>query len=221
VRPDRVHSDLVVRACDPSALCTEQRLVLTIVDARQRPALERIGDKQVDEGKPLQVFIRAVDPDHELVELTATPLPAGATFVDEGTGHGTLLWKPGLDQAGTYNITVKAFDGSLEDAEAMTITVRETSLTISGIVEDEFHKPFQGATIALSRPGDHVREAITNAKGRYLAPNLPPGAYTIKPEYRADPSRPTPYGYHFSPLSRRVELGTSDQRDINFEAVEN
>jgi len=220
-RGSKSYPETVFEVCDPQPLCAQTAIVFSVADARQRPDLGHIGDREVDEGKSLRFGLQASDPDGDSIVLTAEPLPDGATFVDEGRGSGLWVWVPRVDQAGTYPVTFTASDGGLEDSEAVTFTVNEVSRSISGIVEDEYRKPFANASVRLARAGGRAHDALTDAKGRYLATGLEPGVYTVKVGYRTDPSRPTGVGYHFSPLSVRVDITEGDQRDVNFSAVEN
>jgi hypothetical protein len=220
-RGTKSYPEITFSVCDPEPLCAETFIVFTVQDARQRPELARIGDREVDEGKSLRFAVQASDPDGDSLVLTAEPLPDGATFVDEGRGSGLWVWAPRLDQAGAHVVTFAASDGGLEDSETVTFTVNEVSRAISGTIEDDYHKPFAGAIVKLSRAGGRVHEARTDARGRYLAAGLEPGQYTVRVEYRSDPSRPTGVGYHFSPLSQRVDITETDRRDVDFLAVEN
>jgi len=46
------------------------------------------------------------------VTLSATGLPSGATFVDNGDNTGTFVWTPGYRQAGTYLVTFRGDNGA-------------------------------------------------------------------------------------------------------------
>ncbi len=215
----KVYQEVRFEACDPEQQCAGQRTTIKVVNTNRRPLLDRIGDRSVEERKPLTFEVQASDPDHETVRIAASPLPAGATFTDRGTGTGVLSWTPREDQAGSYAITVVATDGSLEDAETIRVSVRETSLTIAGKILTDTGGRLAGATIELARAGERSYYATTDEKGLYRASDLPPGTYILRPSIRSSNNLPTSRILHFSPLSRQVELIDHDQRDINFTAL--
>jgi hypothetical protein len=85
------------------------------------PVLQPIGNKAVNEGKLLTFDISATDVDPgDTITYSALNLPAGASF-----GGSTFSWQPGYDQAGSYLVTFRAYDGTASDQETITITVNE------------------------------------------------------------------------------------------------
>ena len=87
------------------------------------PVLTAIGPKSVAEAQNLNFNVSATDSDSTTPTLTTSSLPANATFVDNGNGAGTFNFNPDYAQAGIYNITFVASDGSLADTEIVAITV--------------------------------------------------------------------------------------------------
>ncbi len=71
--------------------------------------------------------MEASDPDGTIPSLSATPLPALATFVDQGNGVGIFDWTPAVGQAGQYKITFTASDGTLKDTQRITLTISSSS----------------------------------------------------------------------------------------------
>jgi hypothetical protein len=70
--------------------------------------------------------ITATDDDPSLIlTMSATNLPTGSSFVDNGDNTGTFSWTPTLTQAGTYNPVFHASDGRLTTDYTVTITVEE------------------------------------------------------------------------------------------------
>jgi formylglycine-generating enzyme required for sulfatase activity len=74
----------------------------------------------------LSFKVSAADPDPgQTLELTATPLPAGATFTPSGRS-GVFTWTPAPDQEGSYTITFQASDNgtpALSETKTVMITV--------------------------------------------------------------------------------------------------
>ncbi len=91
------------------------------------PVLNAIGDQAVDEGQLLSFPVTASDADGDPLTLTATSLPAGATFVDNGDGTGSFDWISTFDQAGSYAVTFEVSDGEDVASETITITVNNVN----------------------------------------------------------------------------------------------
>jgi len=92
----------------------------------QPPVLAPIGDKSVATGNDLTFTVTATDdgqPDGTL-SLSASNLPAGATFTDNNDGTGDFQWL-NAGPAGTTNTTFTVSDGQLQDAETIAITVSD------------------------------------------------------------------------------------------------
>lgn len=101
--------------------------VLTVTAVNDPPVLNSVGSRSVNEETLLQFTITAGDPNDvpaNTVTLSATGLPAGATFT---AATGVFAWTPSEAQQGPYVVTFMATDDgtpNLNDSEAVTITVR-------------------------------------------------------------------------------------------------
>jgi len=91
--------------------------------APDAPVLQFIPDRSRAEGQQLSFIVEASDPDGATPSLFAAPLPALATFADQGNGTGIFDWTPAAGQAGRYEITFRASDGILEDTQRVVITI--------------------------------------------------------------------------------------------------
>src|ERR1044071_3698639 len=58
-------------------------------------------------------------------------------------------------------------------------TYRQDTGGITGIVSDEQGGVIPGASVQIKRGNVVVRTIVTNANGRYLASDLPPGIYDV------------------------------------------
>ena len=79
------------------------------------------------ENAPLIVSVAVSDPEFDPIEqLTASPLPDGATFSLSPDRHrGTFTWTPVCFQAGEYTITFSAYSGITSTA-TLHLTIRPT-----------------------------------------------------------------------------------------------
>src|SRR3989344_504811 len=59
-----------------------------IIILNHPPVLNPIGNKIIDENELLQFNVNAYDQDNDPLTLTATNLPQGASFTDNGNGNG-------------------------------------------------------------------------------------------------------------------------------------
>ncbi len=92
--------------------------------ANQPPVLAAIGAKMGTEGQALAFTVTATDPDAgDTLSLTATPLPSGASFTDNGDGTGSFAWTPAVGQANIYSVTFSVSDGSGTAMETVSITI--------------------------------------------------------------------------------------------------
>ena len=104
-----------------------QEITFTLIPANsnQPPELAPIGNKTINEGDAFSFIVTATDSDlDDTVDLFATNLPSGSTFIDNGNRTGTFNWTPTTSQAGTYaNVHFEVTDGTVTDSEDITITV--------------------------------------------------------------------------------------------------
>jgi len=103
----------------------------------QPPVLQFIPDRTRTEGEQLSFIVEASDPNSTIPVLSASPLPAGARFTDQGnTGNGIATgifdWTPAVGQAGRYEITFNASDGVLKDSQRVVITIYSSTKDSDG-----------------------------------------------------------------------------------------
>ncbi len=87
------------------------------------PVLQFIPDRTGKELQQLSFIVEATDPDGTIPVLSAAPLPAKATFRDQGNGTAIFDWTPATGQTGQYPITFTASDGVLKTSQRATITI--------------------------------------------------------------------------------------------------
>ena len=164
------YSSVGLFATDSFGLSTGCYITITISNVNRAPVLDPVGDRSVTEGQLLTFTVSATDPDGEAVTLSASGMPAGATFE---AATGAFSWTPTFEQAGTYaGVTFTATDpGLLEDSEAITITVADTNRAPSlAAIGDKAVDEAATLTFTISAT-DPDGDTVT-----YSATNLPAGA---------------------------------------------
>ena len=86
--------------------------------ANQAPKLTCTADTTVAEGGNLSFWVRANDPEGDLVHLSAAGMPARAAF---DSLSGIFSWNPGYSEAGLYKVT---FTGRDEFGAAASVSCR-------------------------------------------------------------------------------------------------
>lgn len=111
-----------------SNIATVSITINSIGPPNHPPVLAVIGNKSIDEGRLLQFTISATDPDGNALTYSAVGLPPGATF---NSVSRVFSWAPNYEQGGIlsqgYPVTFTVSDGSLTDAETITITVNNVN----------------------------------------------------------------------------------------------
>ena len=93
----------------------------------QPPVIQFISLKNVVEGQQVGFLIEASDLDGTLPTVTVNNLPAGAVFETlaplGGLNRSQFVWTPAIGQAGRYDVTFTATDGSLATSQNVVIQV--------------------------------------------------------------------------------------------------
>lgn len=97
-------------------------VIITVNNKNRPPTILPIENSTVLENQNLTFGVTAVDPDGDTVTYTAENLPQGAVF-----GNGVFSWTPSNQQAGIYQVTFTASDGTLSSSLGVSITVENIS----------------------------------------------------------------------------------------------
>jgi hypothetical protein len=127
------------------------------------PVLEPIDDQSGSEGCELVFNVRANDPDGTYPALTASPLPSGAVFTDNGNGEAVFAWTPATGQAGNHSVTITASDGILSDSQAVLLTILPAQDTDGDGMADAWEMAYFG-TLARDGTGDYDGDGISDLK---------------------------------------------------------
>ena len=125
------------------------------------PVLQFIPNHVTVENQQVSFIVQATDPDGTIPTLSASPLPAGATFTDNGDGTATFDWTPSIGQAGTYQVTFKASDGVQETSQPSTITVNSVDDTDGDGMPDAWEMDHFG-TLERDGTGDFDGDGISD-----------------------------------------------------------
>jgi cold shock CspA family protein len=124
---DAAITTVTVTASDGS-LTDDEAFTLTVTNTNRPPVVDPIADQTVAEADPFgPLTVTASDLDLTIPSLSATGLPAWATFTDNLDGTATLIGAPGYTDANIHAITVTADDGALTGQTAFTLTVTNTN----------------------------------------------------------------------------------------------
>lgn len=139
------------------------------------PLLDPIGNQSVSEGSSLSFSVNATDPNGDILTLSATGLPNGATFSDNESGIGLFSWTPNYTQSGSYFVQFAVSDGELEDTELVTITVTDVPLKFLSLSDrpDPFSPNRDGVddTTKITASANHEAKwtlTIRNSAGRLV-----------------------------------------------------
>lgn len=107
-------------------------------------------------GDLLTFTVTATDINSNIDTLTATGLPDGATFQDNGDNTGTFLWTPDATQVGQFSVGFRAENGNDEfDTATTSLLVSSAALSLYSVQEDEGF--FQtGSGPPLQFPGSYT-----------------------------------------------------------------
>ena len=125
------------------------------------PAIEPIENKTGREGIELSFVVRASDPDGTIPELTASSLPSGAAFTDNGNGEAVFSWTPAPGQASDYTVEFAASDGVLSDSLTVSLTILPPEDTDNDGMPDAWEMDVFG-TLERDGSGDYDGDGISD-----------------------------------------------------------
>jgi hypothetical protein len=99
---------------------------ISVGDVNRPPSIDTV-DQAVAENSTKDYTVTATDADGDAITLTTSALPAFVSFVDNGNGTGKFTFAPGFGDAGDYNITVTASDGTLDSSDTFKLTVTDNN----------------------------------------------------------------------------------------------
>ena len=124
---------VTVRVQDTGGLFGTQSFTVSVAKVVNPPSITAIANQLMDEGSILNVAVSATDPDGDPLTLSVSGLHPFGTFADNGNGTGTINFKPGFDDAGSYPMTATASDGNQSTSDDFTLKVSNHSIPFNSI----------------------------------------------------------------------------------------
>jgi hypothetical protein len=148
-------------------LTSAARTVTIVVLANTAPSITAVPNQTVRAGQPLSFNITATDAENDPVTLSASGLPAGASF-SVGEGAAAFFWRSPV--AGSYTVIVNATDGVLSSSRSIPITV--TANTAPVLASIAAQRVRVGGSVGFTATAtDAENDAVT-----FAATGLPTGA---------------------------------------------
>jgi len=143
------------------------------------PELMFILDRSFPEGLHFGFLVIASDPNGTMPTISAEPLPQGAVLTDKGNGEWYFDWATSVGQAGKYEITFVASDGTLTDSQIATIIIYSPEDSDKDDMPDDWETEKFGT---LDRDGkdDFDQNGISDIE-EYLNEKIP--AFIEAPRY--------------------------------------
>ncbi len=185
-------------------LTSAPRTVSIGVLANTAPVIAAVPNQTVRAGQSLSFNVTVTDAESDAVSLTATGLPAGATF-SIAEGGGSFFWASPV--AGSYTVNLSASDGLLVGTRAVSITV--TANTAPALAAIAAQTVRTGATLNFTASAtDAENDPLT-----FAATGLPTGA-TFTPAGVFTWSNATPVGTYNVSITASDGLLTSAARVV-------
>ncbi len=137
------------------------------------PTVSDLGPYTVTAQSELNVLVVASDPDSDPLSLSASGLPAGASFVDNTDNTASFSWTPDTNQIGSYALTVVASDAQDSASDEVEIVVQGAAGEAA----------VAAGSVASNAAAKDTVAAVTN-ESTISVPKIQTGtiSFSIKPE---------------------------------------
>ncbi len=214
------------KADSPAATVT-----LVVTPINDAPVLTVPTAQTVNEGQLLSFTVSAADPDAgQIVAITATGLPEGATFTSATqVGSMQFRWTPSFTQSGTYTVSFKATDNAtpalsdtkevkimVNDVSTLTVPPAQTVNELQQLVFDVSANPGTTGPVTITVSGVPAgasvgSPAINNTQFKWTPDITQAGTYTVF--FQATINAPSPITE-----TKSVQITVADTvRDLNKE----
>lgn len=124
------------------------------------PVMQFIPDRSMVAGIHFGFIVKASDPNKTIPSLSATPLPEGASFTDNG-GEARFDWPTSLGDTGKYEITFTASDGVLQTSQTAAVTIYSDKDDDTDDMPDEWEQE-HFSTLERDGRGDFDDDGISD-----------------------------------------------------------
>ncbi len=138
-----------------------------LVDSvNQAPVLDPIAPLTVNEGNTLSFNAKATDINDDILTFSMEKAPASAIL---NPATGLFSWTPDFEAAGTYEFTIKVFDGQLYIARDVTVEVKNVNrapvINVTGQTTVIYKDGLKLSYSATDPDGDAVSVSATGLPG--------------------------------------------------------
>jgi hypothetical protein len=178
-----VNNAVTLEVLDPSGLSSIQTFTVVILNANFAPVFQSTANTSATEESEYRYSIRAVDPNGDMLTITASTLPSWLTLIDRGQGFAILSGTPRGRDVGQHTVIIQATEDTsakLTASQQFVITVDATgngpSLTLNGDTELNIFQDWNfddpGATARDIEDGDLTDRIQTEGTVNTSAPGV-------------------------------------------------
>ncbi|MDP4215138.1 MAG: hypothetical protein Q8927_02985, partial [Bacteroidota bacterium] len=146
---------------------------LNMVTPNLAPVLTGLSNLSVQAAQTLNVNVTATDAPGDVITLSAVGLPAFATFLDNGGGHGTLTLAPATSDIGNYaGLQLVATDNhgaSASSSFGLTVTFANLRNVYINFNDGSASQPAQGAPWNNMNSAPNAGVSVANLKDDHAA----------------------------------------------------
>lgn len=139
---------------DSSGLSSTEDVNITVEDVNSAPSIDPVENQTVEEGNVTSFSLTATDAEGDTVTWNVSDLPEGAVFNDtgdadgDGTYNATFEWNTTTSDAGDYEPTFVADDGTNTNDVTVGISVTEKAAPELDPIDDQFVD--EGTSVSLT-----------------------------------------------------------------------
>lgn len=144
-------------------LSDEETFTVHVLETNGAPSIDAPSSVEVFETDTVSFGVTATDPDGDELSLSASGLPANASFTDAGDGTGTFEWTPTYGEAGNYSVSFTVTDSDLSDTTTTSIGV-EGAVTLEIEMRHSAVSPTEDPRVEASLVNEATGEPLANVE---------------------------------------------------------
>ncbi len=151
---------LIFTATDEDGLEQTQTMTVTVRPANHPPVLAPMTEQVVEEGRLLDFYLIASDPDGDPLTFS-TSTPHEDMFIEPSSGH--VRWIPWPDESGMHEMVFEVSDGRLTSQQSLRVRILDRLASISGTIRASDGRPVAGVPVSLE-----LGRVLRDANGRAM-----------------------------------------------------